>query len=289
MDHVMKRLAFSALLLVGAACALSGQAPGLAGLLPALGGWTAPSAAALYEPGNLYEYIDGAADNFLAYDFQQLAVQTYAGAGKQTVTVEIYRHADSTAAFGVYASEKPLQGHYLAIGTQGYYEAGVLNFLLGAYYIKLNGFDLGPGEQQTLTSFAQAIVARIGPQPGLPAIFATFPPGGRIANSERYIQSNFLGHPFLKSAFCADYTLQGKKSPFFVLVAADVAAARAMLAKWAELDKTAPAAVVQEGFLAIADPYQGPVQLCWRGARIWGLLAAPAGTLQTVLKNIADK
>ena len=41
---------------------------GLDHLLPKPAGWSANGSMSLYDQANLYEYIDGAADNFLAYE-----------------------------------------------------------------------------------------------------------------------------------------------------------------------------------------------------------------------------
>ena len=68
---------------------------------PELDGWSQPDTPQLYSPENLYEFIDGAADLYLSYEFQEVSVADYRGAGKAAVTVEIYRHSTPTQAFGI--------------------------------------------------------------------------------------------------------------------------------------------------------------------------------------------
>jgi hypothetical protein len=54
---------------------LAAQQP--ANLFPVLAGWTQQNAIQKYNPDNLYEYINGAADLYLTYDFQELQVAEY--------------------------------------------------------------------------------------------------------------------------------------------------------------------------------------------------------------------
>ena len=249
----------------------------LARLFPELAGWQMPGKVETFLPQTLYEHINGAAENFLGYDFRELAVRNYVNDQKQTVSAEIYFHGSQDNAFGIYSSEKPLAGDYLRIGAQGYYEEGVLNFISDSYYVKLNGFDLGANGRQTLLDLARRIAAAIGGKSTMPETLAAFPAQGKIENSERYILHNFLGHDFLHSAFVADYDLQGQKFQLFIMPAGSEDEARAMLQKYAALDKGIPAPAVAPGALAIRDPYNGPVRLFWRGAFIWGAVGeAPA-------------
>ena len=241
-----------------------------ASFFPELAGWQKQGDAETFLPDTLYEHINGAAENFLGYGFRELAVQNYGNEKKQTLSAEIYFHGSLENAFGIYGSEKPLAGDYFSMGGQGYAEEGVLNFFCDAYYVKLNSFDLGPQSKPVLTALAEKIAAAIGGRNALPDILEAFPAAGKIAHSERYFLQNFLGHDFLHSAFTADYELQGRKFQLFILQAGTEEEARAMLQKYAALDKNSPAPIIIPGPLTIDDPYNGPVRLFWRGAYIWG-------------------
>ncbi|MDD8013312.1 MAG: hypothetical protein PHX05_07535, partial [Acidobacteriota bacterium] len=129
----------------------------IAAFLPELEGWRKSGSAETFVPGNLYEHIDGAAENFLAYGFEKLAVQSYANRDRQALTAEIYFHGTPENAFGIYSSEKPLAGNYIRVGGQGYEEEGLLNFVSGACYVKLNSFDLGPAQAVVLKAPAEKI------------------------------------------------------------------------------------------------------------------------------------
>ena len=256
---------------------------------PDISGWTKNGDPAVYGPENLYEYIDGAAENFLNYDFQELAMLTYEDRQKHTLTVEIYRHRSPETAFGIYSSEKPLKGNYFPVGTQGYYEDGVFNFYTGPYYIKMTAFDLSGQDKPIFLDFGNKISDRIGPQPGAPPELALFPSEGKIVNSERFILKNFLGHPFLHSGYIADYEKQEKKFQVFLVRADDEAEARSMenqfLAAAAKPGiPPAPAALYE-----FTDPYNGRISLVRQEFFIAGTLNAPAMEAADCLKAIGNR
>ena len=114
----------------------------------------------------------------------------------------------------------------------------MLNFISGAYYVKLNGFDLGATGAEVLRSLAEKIAASINGSNTLPAALAAFPAANKVARSERYFTGNFLGHDFLGAAFSADYETKGKRCKLFIM-------------------KTASAAGLPRPAAALAGPGQG--------------------------------
>ena len=286
-----------------ALCAGAAESPRpLASFFPELEGWRKVGQVELFRPETLYEHIDGAAENFLNYDFQQLAVQAYSNDPKQFLSVEIYFLGTLENAFGAYSSEKPLTGNYLPIGGQGYGEDGVLNFVSDAYYVKLNSFGLGPEGNNVLITLAEKIVRVIGGENALPKILAAFPAAGKHVDSERFILNNFLGHEFLHSAYVADYRIDKQDFQLFVINAGSEGEARAMLEKYAAKDKGKPGpeitspkgtnVPIQPGLLTINDPYNGPLRLLWQGQFICGSNSqapAAAETIAALARNLAKQ
>src|SRR5512146_1704116 len=73
-------------------------------ILPAdgfAGGWKKAEAPKRFTQADLYGYIDGGAELFLEYGFEQLTVQKYRN-GADEFTVEAYRMTDPAAATGIY-------------------------------------------------------------------------------------------------------------------------------------------------------------------------------------------
>ena len=81
---------------VGLLAAMAWSAPcfGQVTGFPEVEGWTLASEVQVYDAENLWEYINGAADMYLAYDFKKVATLSYDTEPKGSITVDVYEHAD---------------------------------------------------------------------------------------------------------------------------------------------------------------------------------------------------
>ena len=240
-------------------------------LFPNLEGWKRSSEVRVYAPETLYEYINGAAVLYLEYDFQELLVVEYRRKKQASVLVETYRHRTPAHAFGIYSQERPPGGLFLDIGAQGYCEAPLLNFIVGNYYVKINGMGNPPAEQALLETFSHALVGTLGGRTSLPDVLVCFPEELRQPNSETFVARNFMGYGFLHSGYTAKYRLDDQAFKLFIIEGADRQDCRQMIERYAE--STQYPHVVEEGPLhTFTDPYHGEVTLAWKGNYIWGAL-----------------
>jgi hypothetical protein len=280
-----KRRAFRLPLLLS--CALGflvfSGAPMLEGktiAFPEMSGWKQDGKAQIFSPKTLYEYINGAADLYLAYEFQDLRVAEYKGEKKAGVTVEVYRHKTPTQAFGIYSQERLANAKFLDIGAQGYHEPNVLNFLTGPYYVKINGFNTGEDDEKVLMPFAKKVEEILGGKTLLPQVLSSFPQEGMKKNTEKFIFKNFLGYSFLHSGYTADYEVSGKKFKIFVIEGKNREDCREMIEKYLrQTGNQNPKAA--EGTYGLKDSYHGPVDLLWKGKFIWGILNLEDPALRT--------
>jgi len=160
----------------------------------------------VYTAENLYEYINGAAEAFIAYDFEQLAHQVYMVGGTE-VTVDIYDMGTLENAFGIYSRERRRGNDFLSIGTEGYQAGDILNFTQDCYYVKLAAFAESGDASSLLLSFSESISGQLPPSSGLPETFSLLPTAGLVPHSQIYIKQSPLGHNFLSPGYMADYRL----------------------------------------------------------------------------------
>jgi hypothetical protein len=223
---------------------------------PDIAEWSKPAKPTVYRADNLFEYINGAAESYLSYDFRKLYTQTYENRQKQNVTIDIYEHGSPRNAFGIYSQERPLNGEFLAIGSQGCRDTGMLNFIKGNYFVKLSGVGLDINEPKIFQQFATETVKRLPGVAALPQELAVFPDKGKVAHSEQYQAKNFLGHEFLHSVFLTEYNLAGKKVAVFLFAPEKVAEAETMLSdyqKFATSKGQTPK--TENGLVRFIDPY----------------------------------
>jgi hypothetical protein len=240
-------------------------------VFPEIEGWKKPDTIQSYTLNNLYEYIDGAAELYLSFDFQGLSVAEYINDSEASITVEIYRHKTPLHAFGIYSQERPSKGNFLNIGAQGYIELPILNFVIGNIYVKIGNYDTENESENILITFAEKLAENLGGDTSLPHVLACFPEEGKISNSEKFIARNFLGHGFLHSGFIADYFADNKTFQLFIIEGADSSDCRDMLRKYFQLSQT-PQFDLKEDRFIISDPYHGEIALAWKKKYIWGAL-----------------
>ncbi len=270
--YLAKRLLFVYWIVGFATSVWASNSDGKTFTFPEITGWKQSGEIQTFLPETLFEYIDGGADLYLSYDFQELKVGEYANGKKVSVTVEIYHHKSPTLAFGIYSQERLSDANFLDIGAQGYIEPNVLNFVAGPYYVKINSFKTGPDDREILIAFAKKILETLGGRGELPSILSSFPEEGKKKNSEKFISKNFLGYSFLHSAFTADYEVSGTKFKLFVIEGLDRDDCRVMIQKYLH-ESGSPARDAAEGRYLIRDPHHGEIELRWQGAHLWGIVS----------------
>ena len=268
------------LLIASCSFASNSDAPAsddISSLFPDLSGWIKDGSPEIFYADNLWEYINGAADVYLNYDFQKVATLTYDSSPKKSLTIDIYEHDTPRNAFGIYSQEKPAQGNWLKIGTQGYYDKGILNFYVGNYYIKMMGFYLGEEEKELFQATAEELAGSLQGKAEVPKPAQCFPDKGKIANSERYIAKDFLGRRILHSAFVADYEVSGEKKRLFIIETKDESEAGSMLSQYMQEVADKGHEISEEnGLYRFKDPYfesSGMMNIKSKGNYVWGLFS----------------
>ncbi len=248
-------------------------------VFPDVAGWKRSAEIQNFSPKTLYEYIDGAADLYLTYEFEELKVAEYQNGKKSSVTVDVYFHKTPILAFGIYSQERLPDANFINAGAEGYVESNALNFLSGPYYVKISSYNTGAEDQEILLTFAKKVSESLGEKGSLPSILSSFPEEGKKKHSEKFIAKNFLGYSFLHSAFTAEYELSGKKFKLFV-IEGDRQECMDLIQKYLQ-QIGSPAKNVVEGRYTLPDPYQGEVDLYWKGKKVWGILNVSEPTLRS--------
>ena len=152
-------------------------------LLPSGGsisGWDTPDAVLTYNRENLYNLVDGQADAFFAYGFEQVIVQRYQNAAGARLNVEIWQLANSADAYGLFHSG--IAGQPVSIGVEGDSDPGRrLAFWQQRYFVSVTATEAIPDE--TLWTFAKEIGKRLPPGGEPPAIVKRLPPEGFVDGS----------------------------------------------------------------------------------------------------------
>jgi hypothetical protein len=260
------------------ASGFKGQSVSLESVLPELDSWELSEEAESFIPESLFEYINGAAEIYISYDFKELIVAQYKiKGGEANISVEIYDMGTGENAFGIYGAERFPDNHFISVGVQGYIEDDTLNFLIGSYYVKLLCFDGGDKTSKFLMAIAKDIVSRVEDRGNFPPLIEMFPKQRLIPNSEKYSLNNFLGYSFFSNGYLANYQIDDLEFDCFIIRAVDENSAKNMAERFLERKKDLPIKKRPFGFV-IKDKYYHNVYLAVVKNYVCGVMKIKEGS-----------
>ncbi len=233
---------------------------------PELQGYKRLTNYPVYKPDNLYDFINGAADSYLSYGFEELHVAEYQK-GRNLIKLEIYRHKDNIQAFGIYSSERSSSFRFVNIGSQGYKVEGTLNFFKGNHYVKIRTSSKSEKVLQQLETLALKVADMLPGETAMPKTLKDFPDQGKKVNEETYIRESVLGHEFLRGAFKAIFEAGDITFSIFIIDSKSSEAAITMVNQYLKRSGLDPDDSAT-GKYVFKDGYNGNIFLSWKDSRI---------------------
>jgi len=233
---------------------------------PALKGYKISTEYPVYVRENLWDFIDGAADNYLAYGFIDVHVAEYKK-GRAVIKAEIYRHSDNIMAFGIYSSERSPSFRFVNLGSQGYIADGAINFFKGNYYVKIKTYSKKEKVLRAEENLAARIAAMLPGEASMPSMLAWFPSDGLKQNEEVYINESILGHSFVNKGFKASYQVGNDAFSIFIIESNSADEARKTAETYIASTGISPVETAESKFV-LTDGYNGSVFLAWKDRKI---------------------
>jgi len=156
------------------------------------GGWKWDGKELKYDSRTLFKYIDGAAELYLAYGFENLTVRRFEKSNQPPLIIELYDMGSSEGAYGVFSYEQ--QDEETGIGQGSEFGGGLLRFWKGNYFVSIYAEGEGAEVESGILKMGRAAADSIstqGPEPKL----VGFIPGkdfGLVDKSIRYLKSHVL-------------------------------------------------------------------------------------------------
>ena len=202
-------------------------------------GWTMVDEPRFFYPENLWEYINGAADGYLIYGFQEVATADYSQESTdREAIIEIYRMQDALNAFGIYTQERNPESNFSNIGVEGYIGSTQVNFWAGPYYVKITVYEESDDLKKEMLKLAANIAGKIEDTGAEPVQTGYFPQKNQLPHTVKYLPLDVLGQSFLANGFEAHYRVNNTGYKMVLVAADDSDAAKEELALYRQFIAT---------------------------------------------------
>lgn len=192
-----------------------------------MGQYTVKDKLYCYEGKELFNYLDGKAENYLAYKIKSLSIQEYQNNSGITLTIEIYNMASTQDAFGIYSLTRNPETRFVEIGNEGIITAYAVEFWKANFYIKL--IHSIPGPKDDLIQIAKELANNINRNSKELQLVHLLPSNDYIQRSAKffhqkisldniyYIPENFLELNDKTNGAVGYYQNNGEKTKAFII------------------------------------------------------------------------
>lgn len=136
-----------------------------------IGEWRLEGSEELYDPETLFDYMDGAAELYLAYNFRFMKMGRYSKGDGARIVMELYEMGSSEDAFGIFSFER--EDREAGLGQGSEFGGGILRFWKGRYFANIYAEEQVP--DSSILALGKALEARIQEQGRPPQLLEILP------------------------------------------------------------------------------------------------------------------
>lgn len=151
--------------------------------------WRIIEPSKLYKGDLIYDYMNGAGEVYLSYNFQKLLVQRYSHLNLPEILVEIFDMQTPENAYGIFTNSQR-GGTELNIGNHSEYKNGLLCFWKSKYFICIQIEQESEEAKTAIIYIAKHIADSIKDKGEVPDLVMRLPQNLFIKNSIRYFYRN---------------------------------------------------------------------------------------------------
>jgi hypothetical protein len=152
--------------------------------------WTPKSEDRFYTSKNLYDYIDGGAEVYLAFSVRRVLARRYAKPGAPDLIADLFDMGTAKNAYGAYHHDVR-EGAAAGIGPESEYQEGSLFFWKGRYFASVMATEETPDSRAAVLALGKAIAAAVRVEGAAPALLKRLPRKGLIPKQVHYFHDPF--------------------------------------------------------------------------------------------------
>lgn len=150
--------------------------------------WEVSEEGVSYDRETLYGYMNGGAEVYLAFDFQQVFVQRYGQGGDDEIVLDIYDMGSSQEAFGVFSCDR--EDEEAGIGQASEYGYGMLRFWKGRYFVTIMTSGEYEVAEEAILELGRVVDKVLDPEGPEPEILNMLPANGLLKERISFFHSN---------------------------------------------------------------------------------------------------
>jgi hypothetical protein len=154
------------------------------------GGWTGKGEAVRYRGRAIFDYIDGAGEVYLTYNFREVSVRRYERKDRAAIIAELYDMGTAQDAFGVFSWDR--QDPEAGIGQGSEFGGGLLRFWKGRHFVSVYGEGEGKEQERAILEIGRGLASSIAGTGEPPRLIRSLPDEGRVEGSVRFVRSHVL-------------------------------------------------------------------------------------------------
>ena len=155
-------------------------------------GWKWDGKENHYNRKTIFDYINGAGELYIAYNFNGVRVRRYEKANQPPIIAEVYDMEASEDAYGVFSFER--QDEEAGIGQGSEFGGGLLRFWKGKFFVSVFAEGQGKEAEAATLELGRAIAGSIRTTGPFPKLLNALPKtkGGLVEKNIRYLRSHIL-------------------------------------------------------------------------------------------------
>jgi len=128
----------------------------------AVAGWEKSGKTQSFDAANLYEYIDGGAEQYISAGVVGVSTSDYKFQGNLEATVDVYTMKSADGAKTIFDADPPTaDSKSVPLGDAGRVYTQSVVFRKGPSLVRITAFDAVPGESDALLALAHGIEGKL--------------------------------------------------------------------------------------------------------------------------------
>lgn len=153
-------------------------------------GWKKIGSPVIYNQDTLYDYINGGAELYIAYNFKEVLSVKYEKNESSEIIIDFFDMGRSYDAYGIFSQGREKEDGLLGQGSE--YTSGLLSFWKDRYFISILAYPETEEKKNIVLEIGKILDDSIPSKGDLPPILKLLPEKNLLSESVRYLHHHIV-------------------------------------------------------------------------------------------------